>query len=53
MQTNLKIGYAQTKRIKKLYGKMVGREIAFGRKLIESMKRNYHQIPLIIIKGAE
>jgi hypothetical protein len=41
MQIVLKLNYIQMKRMKKLYGRKITREIATGRKLIRFMKREY------------
>jgi hypothetical protein len=41
MECKFKLSYLNAKRMKKLYGKNLAREIAFGRKLMKFMKEKY------------
>ncbi len=41
MNFQMKMGYKTQKHMKKLYGKNLGREIAFGRNLVKFMKDKY------------
>lgn len=41
MNFQLKMSYKNQKQMKKLYGKHLGREIAFGRNLVKFLKEKY------------
>lgn len=41
MNLQMKMNYKNQKQIKKLYGKHLGKEIAYGRNLVKLMKEKY------------
>ncbi len=43
IEVQIKLSYVQNKNMKKLYGRMIGREIAIGRKLLKMIKGKYEQ----------
>lgn len=46
--STVKLNYIQHKHMKKHYGKMRAREIAFGRKLVKSIQTLYTRKPKIV-----
>lgn len=43
LEVKLKMSYKQEKSMKKLYGKLQGRQIAFGRQMVKLVKNAYAQ----------
>jgi hypothetical protein len=48
IESKVKLNFRNAKLMKKFYGQNLGREIAFGRKLVKMIKKNYNTKEILL-----